>query len=352
MTSVDPATDHLAAGLTELGHRIEEASAAVGHRVRWAWPEVLEERARARGLAPAGRVTASGAGRLVRSADHWVAVQLPRPDDLSVLPAWFALSDPGLTGSVEPDPADPWPAIEAVVGRSRADALVAAGALVGLAVARLGEQAASVDRGVRVHERRSHRSRRRPRVVDLSSLWAGPLCGAVLAHAGAEVVKVESTTRPDGARIGDPVLFDRLNHAKSTVTVDPTTSTGRAALAAWVRDADVVVESTRPRALEQLGIEAAAELRRRDGPGIWISITGHGRGSPRIAFGDDAAVAGGLVDHLDIGPVFRGDALADPLSGLASAATALELLAAGQGGLVEVTMAGVAAAHAEPDRPW
>ena len=51
-------------------------------------------------------------------------------------------------------------------------------------------------------------------VVDLSALWAGPLCGDLLARAGATVVKVESTQRPDGARRGPAEFFDLLNGRK------------------------------------------------------------------------------------------------------------------------------------------
>src|SRR5262249_27702398 len=52
-------------------------------------------------------------------------------------------------------------------------------------------------------------------VVDLSSLWAGPLCGRLLADAGATVVKVESRARPDGARRGPAAFFDLLNAGKA-----------------------------------------------------------------------------------------------------------------------------------------
>ena len=45
-------------------------------------------------------------------------------------------------------------------------------------------------------------------------------------------------------------------------------------------------------------------------------------GAERVAFGDDAAAAAGLVAWTASGPVFAGDALADPLSGLAAAAAA------------------------------
>ncbi|WP_231122266.1 CoA transferase, partial [Mycobacterium intracellulare] len=51
-------------------------------------------------------------------------------------------------------------------------------------------------------------------VADLSSMWAGPLCGRLLAHAGATVVKVESPRRPDGTRAGDRSFFDWMNHEK------------------------------------------------------------------------------------------------------------------------------------------
>jgi hypothetical protein len=350
VTAPDHAADRLGAGLAELGRRIEAASRSVGEPVRWDWPEVLVERSRLRPLAPPGRTTASGAGRLLPCADGWVAVQLPRTEDVELLPAWLGLVDPKAS-MAHPfgDPTDPWPVVEAASRDAPARTLVEAGALVGLAVARLGERSCSP--GVEVLRRRRRPPRGRVRVIDLSALWAGPLCGAVLAEAGADVVKVESCTRPDGARIGDPALFARLNRAKSARTVDVSVASGRRELAALVHDADVVVESTRPRALEQLGIVADDELRDPRGPGVWISITGYGRASPRIAFGDDAAVAGGLVRHTADGPQFRGDALADPLSGLAAAATALELLAAGHGGLVEVAMAGVAARHADPARP-
>ena len=57
-------------------------------------------------------------------------------------------------------------------------------------------------------------------MVDLSALWAGPLCGDLLARAGASVVKVESTQRPDGARRGSRAFFDLLNGRKRSVALD------------------------------------------------------------------------------------------------------------------------------------
>ena len=93
-------------------------------------------------------------------------------------------------------------------------------------------------------------------VVDLSALWAGPLCGDLLAAAGATVVKVESPSRPDGARRGPAAFFDLLNWRKQSVALDLQRAEGPRLLHALVQRADVVIEASRPRALAQLGISA------------------------------------------------------------------------------------------------
>jgi crotonobetainyl-CoA:carnitine CoA-transferase CaiB-like acyl-CoA transferase len=110
------------------------------------------------------------------------------------------------------------------------------------------------------------------------------------------------------------------------------------------RIADVVVEGSRPRALEQLGIDAREIV--EHGPRVWLSITGHGRGEPErnwVGFGDDAAVAGGLIAWENGAPCFMGDAIADPLTGVAGAAAVLAALKDGGRWLIDFNLAGVAA---------
>ena len=177
-------------------------------------------------------------------------------------------------------------------------------------------------------------------VVDLSALWAGPLCAHLLSRAGARVVKVEDPRRPDGARGGPAAFFDHLHAGHEFRSLD--FRADAQALRALIASADVVIESSRPRALGALGISAEAAA---DAGTVWVSITGHGRtDGNRVAFGDDAAVAGGLVGSDEHGdPVFCGDALADPLSGLYAAGAALAQLRSGRGGLLDVAMSGVAA---------
>jgi crotonobetainyl-CoA:carnitine CoA-transferase CaiB-like acyl-CoA transferase len=82
---------------------------------------------------------------------------------------------------------------------------------------------------------------------------------------------------------------------------------------------------------------------------LWIAITAHGFTGPdamRVGFGDDCAAAGGLIGWIDGQPHFLGDALADPLTGLHAARLALECLAEGQGGLLDVALAPTAARFA------
>jgi crotonobetainyl-CoA:carnitine CoA-transferase CaiB-like acyl-CoA transferase len=185
-------------------------------------------------------------------------------------------------------------------------------------------------------------------VVDLSSMWAGPLCARLLGLAGARVVKVESAGRPDGARAGDQRFFDWLHGGHRSVVVDFLSASGRAALAALVGRADVVIESSRPRALAALGLAPEA-IAHRDGQ-VWLSITGYGRAgaaADRVAFGDDAAVAGGLVGWEGDGePVFCADAIADPLTGVAGALAVARSAAAGGGELIDLPMRAVAASFA------
>jgi crotonobetainyl-CoA:carnitine CoA-transferase CaiB-like acyl-CoA transferase len=179
-----------------------------------------------------------------------------------------------------------------------------------------------------------------PLVLDLSALWAGPLCGRLLALAGARVLKVESVGRPDGARHGPPGFYAALNADKESVALDLRTPRGVGCLRSLLERADAVIESARPRALAQLGIDAEAFV--AEGL-VWVSITGYGRREPAgnwIAYGDDASAASGLAAATGDpdAPLFCGDAIADPLTGLHAAVSALAQLRAGEGALLELAL--------------
>jgi hypothetical protein len=302
--------------------------------------ELLGERAAISGFARDGDVSCGGATHLMRTADGWIAVTLARDDDVDMVPAWLELDAPSR---------DHWAEIEAAVRTRTSADVVSRARLLGMPVAALGEVAPVIDPVVNTtFEGTSTRAPANPPlVVDLSSLWAGPLCSRLLHMSGARVIKVESRDRPDGARRGPPAFFDLLNAGKENVTLDFSSLADLNLLRGLLMEADVVIESSRPRAFEQLGIFAADVL--AAGPTVWVSINGYGRAAPGrdwVAFGDDAAVAGGLVAWDERGPCFCADAIADPLTGLTAAVVTLDALAGGEAVLLDVAMARVAASFA------
>lgn len=313
----------------------------------------LGERASIIGLSRRGAISCGGAARLLRTGDGWVVVSLPRDEDVSTVPAWLEVANVDL--------ADPWDVVEGAVTSQPAARLVERGRLLGLAVGEVplksidrAGRGSSIFDGLPVVAERLARggtssSRSSPLIVDLSSLWAGPLCARLLGEQGGVVIKVESLHRPDGARSGPQPFFDLMHAGHRSVALDLTSDEGKQQLAALLARADVVIEASRPRALAQLGMDRRAITAER--PKVWLAITGHGSvgpGADRIGFGDDAGAAGGLVAWDGSGPCFVADAVADPLSGVVAAAAAVAALDAGGGWLIDVSMAAVARHVAPP----
>lgn len=309
-------------------------------------PALLGERATFINGHRQGRTSVGGPCRLLRTADGWLAVNLARDDDLALLGAWLDV-DVELTDALRA-----WPVVEAEVARYRTAVLDERAALLGLPIAAVGliEPVAEPYLVQPIGERAPAPSR--PLVVDLSSLWAGPLCANLLGLRGARVVKVESTARPDGARLGPKGFFDLLHGGHEAVALDLRTTDGVGALRQLLARADVVVEASRPRVMANWGIDIGEVAARRAGL-VWVSITAYGRSGEwanRVGFGDDAAASGGLVAYDHAGcPVFCADAVADPLAGITAAAAATRALTEGGGVLIEVALAAVASFLATGD---
>jgi hypothetical protein len=338
-----------------------------GHEVRVNAAGLLADRAALAGFTRGGQVSAGGSSFLMRAADGWCAVTLARADDLAAVPAVI-----GALGLDPPERAEPGApggadALAAAARSCPAADFAAAGQLLGVPTAALPARPApstpadppsAADwppwQTTRIAPPRSGARLDGAVVVDLSSMWAGPLCARLLGLAGTDVIKVESPHRPDGARSGNREFFDWLHAGHRSVTVDFGTRAGRATLAGLLRAADVVIEASRPRALAALGL-APGMIPHRDGQ-VWLSITGYGQRSPDlVAFGDDAAVAGGLVGWTGCGsaaaPVFCADALADPLTGVCGALAVARSRAAGGGEQIDLPMQDVAAAFAAAAHP-
>jgi crotonobetainyl-CoA:carnitine CoA-transferase CaiB-like acyl-CoA transferase len=296
---------------------------------------LLTERAALFGHRRQGAIAPGGSSRLLATVDGAIALNLARDDDWDLLPAWLERDDL----------ARDWPAVATAISSLTMHDLVERGRELGLAVAPCVPPRSCA---VPWFERRAaapHRAvlSRPPRVLDLSSLWAGPLCTHLLQRCGADVVKVESTRRPDGARRGPPAFFDLMHAGKRSVALDFASVEGRAQLQALIARADIVIEASRPRALRQLGIDAEALVAAT--PGLtWISLSGYGRAEPQahwIAYGDDAGIAAGLgwlMRQATGQAMFVGDAIADPLAGLHAALAAWAGWLAGGGGLIDVAL--------------
>ena len=304
-----------------------------GNPLSGGWEERVAGRAALLGFGRRGMTSANSSCRLLRTSNGVVAVNLPRVDDVATLGALLE----------QPIEGDHWEALERWVSKHPSQEVVDRGQLLGLAVAELGSSAEGGVRRSPLPAGACVRSLEGAMVVNLSSLWAGPLTAALLGEVGMDVVHVESTNRPDGAR-GEPAFFEWLHGPSHRhLTFDFSQQRDLGALGELIDSADVIIEGSRPRALEHLGLDAA-HRRLRSGA-IWVSITGYGRDHPQlIAFGDDAAVAGGLVGHDEEGaPVFCGDAIADPITGITAAGAVLEAWKTGGGEFLDISLAASAA---------
>ncbi|WP_167854715.1 CoA transferase [Mangrovimicrobium sediminis] len=296
--------------------------------------DVLDERMAITGRRPRDGMSHSGDCRLLPCADAMLGVNLPREDDWELLPALLQEA-----GDWQ------WDSLARCIASKPAAPLVARARELGLAIVDATAAPTLADDWLlRTTCGEPALRNGPPRVIDLSSLWAGPLCSRLWQAAGAEVIKVEGSQRPDGARRGSAAFFQRLNAGKQSLQLDLHRESGRRELRALLHSADIVLEASRPRALRQMGLVAEEIIAAR--PGLtWVSITGYGRAEPQgnwIAYGDDAAIAAGLSAQ-----VFRssgewrvvGDAIADPLTGLHAAVVGWRSWLAGGGELLDVALA-------------
>jgi CoA-transferase family III len=289
-------------------------------------PALLGERAALMGLTRRGSTSCGGGTRLLQAEDGWWALNLARDADL--VPALIERDARG----------DAWSAIAEWSAHRPASEIVGRATMLGLAAARLGETAAPARPWHVAASPGASISFTAVSVVNLGALWAAPLAAHLLGLAGADVVHVESATRRDPTRISAPSFYALLRENSRVQVVDFASPDD---LRGLLSGADVVIEASRPRALAALGLSSAGVM--ADGrPRVWLRITGH-PDPQRIAFGDDAAVGGGLVARSGREFVFAGDAIADPLTGLLGATVTSALLATGTPAVVGLHLSEVAA---------
>ncbi|MFH8465682.1 CaiB/BaiF CoA transferase family protein [Streptomyces sp. NPDC017991] len=191
------------------------------------------------------------------------------------------------------------------------------------------------------------------RVLDLATLFAGPLAATMLGDFGAEVVKVEHPRRPDPSRGHGPskdgigLWWKLLGRNKRTMTLDLSTYGGRDTLLRLAASADVIIENFRPGTLEKwdLGWE---ELSAANPRLVLARVTGFGQFGPysrRPGFGTLAEAMSGfaaITGEPDAPPVLPPFGLADSIAGLATAYAVMTALSArdrtGRGQVVDMAI--------------
>ncbi|MFD5121969.1 CaiB/BaiF CoA transferase family protein [Streptomyces sp. NPDC058385] len=177
------------------------------------------------------------------------------------------------------------------------------------------------------------------RVLDLATLFAGPLAATMLADFGADVIKVEHPRKPDPSRGHGPskdgvgLWWKLLGRNKRNITLDLSTPGGREIFLKLVADADVLIENFRPGTLEKwnLGWE---ELNAANPRLVLTRVTAFGQFGPyssRPGFGTLAEAMSGfaaLTGEPDGPPTLPPFGLADSIAALS---TSYAVMAALQG---------------------
>ncbi|MET8581629.1 CoA transferase [Streptomyces collinus] len=205
------------------------------------------------------------------------------------------------------------------------------------------------------------------RVLDLATLFAGPMAATLLGDYGAEVIKVEHPLRPDPsrghgpARDGVGLWWKVLGRNKRAVTLDLSRSGGRATLLRLAATADVLIENFRPGTLEKWDL-GWAELSAANPRLVLTRVTAFGQFGPyahRPGFGTLAEAMSGfaaLTGEPDAPPTLPPFGLADSVAGLATAYAVLTALAArertGAGQVVDMAIIEPILAVLGPHPTW
>jgi len=192
------------------------------------------------------------------------------------------------------------------------------------------------------------------KVLDFSTLLPGPFATMYLADMGAEVIHIESPSRPDLIRImppyanGQATAHSYLNRNKQSIVLDLKDAASIDLIKAKISEFDVVIEQFRPDVMRRLGLDYAtlAEINPRL---IYCSITGYGQtGSYKDRAGHDInylALAGiaGYSGRQDSGPPPLGIQVADIAGGslhavIAILAAVVERSRSGIGQYIDISM--------------
>ena len=192
------------------------------------------------------------------------------------------------------------------------------------------------------------------RVLDLSRVFAGPLCGQVLADFGAEVVKVEHPRRGDdtrdwGIRIGntETTYYNSINRNKRSITLDLQTPEGVRIVHDLLPQFDVVIHNFKAGGAEKLSL-GYDQLKAVRPDLIYCAVTGYDSSGPEASRpGYDLVIQGeaglmALNGEANTPPLKFGVAVVDLMTGMGAAQALLAALfrreRTGKGRLIEMAL--------------
>jgi len=174
------------------------------------------------------------------------------------------------------------------------------------------------------------------KVIELSHIMAGPVCGMMLADMGADVIKVEKIGSGDDSRkmippviAGQSAAFMMMNRNKRGIALDLKHEDGRSVLAEMLSTADIVIENYRHDTMEKLGL-GYARLKEKNPGLIYVEISGYGRTGPYAERAGFDLIAQGVSGLMSITgpdgggpPVKVGAPVTDITAGIIAAMGAL-----------------------------
>jgi crotonobetainyl-CoA:carnitine CoA-transferase CaiB-like acyl-CoA transferase len=189
------------------------------------------------------------------------------------------------------------------------------------------------------------------RVVDISTVLAGPNCARYLADFGADVIKVERPDTGDSLRgmawrdprDGEGLWWKLVNRNKRNIALDFKNEEDLTLLRKLLDDAHVLVENFRPGTLERLGL-APEELLKRNPKLVIVRVSGFGQDGPYASRPGFASIAESMAGLAAVSgdpngpPMLPAIALTDETTGIAAAFATMVALHSGVGQVVDINL--------------
>ena len=171
------------------------------------------------------------------------------------------------------------------------------------------------------------------RVCDFTWVWAGPYCTLQLAHLGAEVIRIETKTRPCVTRMLPPWpdgkfdsldksgYFNQYNQGKKSLSLNFRHPEARDAAWRLIKQSDIVINNFASGVIEKMGFGYEA-VKQANPKVIMISLSGYGDTGPYskyVAYGPAQVPLSGLsalTGYKGFPPMHAGFSYADPNAGV------------------------------------